>query len=230
MKVFKYSLFISIFCSLLLSIDASAIAGVIPGDTFDITVVGFNSSNVGAYLVSPIDATFGVANATYAVAGPGGATVTISSSESIGPTITTDTFSIGVPVNFDPSGTSIDGSPITTMEADVGGYNFGTDTVNFNGAIDPSSLSVSGNIVYSGGTFALSPASQLGGGDTTLAMVEGVTAGGSSLDSFDINTFTFSVSYDNIVPVPEPGSLAPLGLGGLALLAGRRWLPLLRLI
>ncbi|MGI8955980.1 MAG: PEP-CTERM sorting domain-containing protein [Chthoniobacterales bacterium] len=187
---------------------------VTPADTFNICIVGFNSSNAGAFLVLPLTATFGLTQ-TFPGAGLGGQTVTVTSSESVGPTMTTDTITISVPTNFDPTGTTIGGLPVTTLEMDMGGYNAGTNTLDF--TLPLTSPTYTGSLLYSGGTLALNPTpnSVLSNGNMSLATAEGVNAGGSDLAPFAIRSFTFNVSYAS---VPEPTSFVLFAIGGLGLL------------
>jgi hypothetical protein len=192
---------------------------VTPNDTFNICIVGFNAASAGAYLVSPLAPTFGTTQ-TFVGAGPGAQTVTVTSSETIGVTNTTDTITISVPTNFDPTGTTIGGTPVTVLEMDLGGYNAGTDTLDF--LLPLTSPTYTGSMLYSGGTFSLSSSavanSVLSNSNMSLETALGVNAGGSDLAPFAIRSFTFNVSYANAVP--EPGSLALMVVGGLGLLLG----------
>ncbi len=194
-------------------------AQVIPSDTFDISLVGANAANQAAYLVSPIDATFGTTQ-NFAGAGLGGQTVTITSSEVVGATTTTDTISISVPTNFDPTGTTIAGSPITQMQSNLGGSFAGTDTLDYQTPLNPTTTVFAGSATYSGGILPLTPGDTLTNGNMSLAMVEGLSSAGD-LAPFTIHNFTFTVTYPNVA-VPEPSSLALLGIVGLAPMA-RRW-------
>jgi hypothetical protein len=191
---------------------------VTPNDTFNICIVGFNATNTGAYLVSPLTATFGTTQ-TFAAAGLGGQTVTVTSSETVGVSTTTDTITISVPTNFAPTGTTIGGTPVTVMEMDLGGYNAGTNTLDF--LLPVTSPTYTGFMTYSGGNFSLSSSavanSVLTNSNMSLKTALGVNAGGSDLAGFAIRSFTFSVTY---ATVPEPGSLALCLVGGLGLLVG----------
>jgi hypothetical protein len=93
--------------SLLPAVRASA--SVIPGDTVDVDVVAFNNTtNLVVYVVRPLDITFGTTN-TYAGGDVNGQNVTVSSSEVIGGTTTTDTLVISVPTNFDVNSSAYNG-------------------------------------------------------------------------------------------------------------------------
>ncbi|MGI8436646.1 MAG: PEP-CTERM sorting domain-containing protein [Chthoniobacterales bacterium] len=187
---------------------------VVPADTFNIAIVGFNAANTGAFLVSPLTATFGMTQ-TFVGAGPGGQTVTVTSSETINGAMTTDTVTISVPTNFVPTGTTIGGTPVTLLEMDLGGYNAGTNTLDFLTPV--TSPTYTGSIQYSGGTFALNPTPNtvLTNGNMSLKTAEGVNAGGSDLSPLAIRSFTFTATY---ATVPEPSSIALGLIGGTGLL------------
>jgi hypothetical protein len=190
---------------------------VTPLDTFDIDVVGFTTAGSGAFLAGPFDATFGVTN-TYAAAALESQTVTVVSNEVIGLTTTTDTITISVPTSFDPSGTTLGGSPITSMQAEIGGYNAGTDTLDF--ALPVSGATATGYTVYSTNTqFNLSPQVTLENGGSSAEAVEGLNAGGADLGAYNFHNFTFAISYPTAVP--EPTSAAAV-LVGIAAVSRRR--------
>ena len=188
---------------------------VTPLDTFNICIVGFNTAGTGAYLVAPLTATFGMTQ-TFPGAGLGGQTVTVTSSENVGATTTTDTITISVPTNFDPTGTTIGGSPVTTIEMDLGGYNAGSNTLDF--LVPLTSPTYTGSVLYSGGTLALNPTPNtvLTNSNMSLKTAEAVNAGGGDLAPFAVRSFTFNVTYPTAVP--EPASFALFALGGLGLL------------
>lgn len=193
-------------------------AAVTTLDPYSIAVLGYNTdSGFSTGLTSQLTATFG-ATQTYPGAGLGGQDVTVISSETIGATMTTDTFTISVPTNFDPAGTMVGGTdPVTLIEMDIGGYNAGTNPINFAGPI--SSPTYSGSVLYgTNSTASLNPitGAVLGGGGTTLYSREGVNAGGADLSPYNVRSFTFTVTYAN--PVPEPATWTMM-LGALGVLA-----------
>lgn len=200
---------------------------VTPVDTFNISVAGFDSSGTnGVYLIQPITATFGV-NSTIAATGAGGAqTVTFTSSEAIGATTTTDTFTISVPTNFIPTGTTNSaGGVINLIEFDFGGYTAGTNTLDF--ATPLFSPTYTGSLLFSGGTLTLNPANlaanaQLTNNNRSLADAATIsTTATAGLSQFAIRSFTFSVTYNN-VPEPSTYALCALGLAGFAGVVVRR--------
>jgi hypothetical protein len=194
------------------------------GDTFNIAVAGFNANNSGSFLTAAVDPVFGTTQ-TFTGDALGGQTLTVTSSEVVGATTTTDTISISVPTNFAPAGTLVGASPggaVTEMEADLGGYNAGPDTLDF--ASNVSNATVTGDMIYSGGSFALAPAGAdvFTNGGMSLATAEGVNAGGSNLSSFAIHEFDFSITYPNPA-VPEPATAGfLLSVAGAALLRRKR--------
>lgn len=178
---------------------------VVPADTFQISVAGFNASGAGAFIIAPITATFGLTQ-TFA-GGLGGQTITVTSSETVGVN-TVDSVTISVPTNFVPAGTTIGGLPVTTLQLDMGRLNAGTN--GFDLVLPIASATGSGSILFSGGTLALTPTVALTNGGTTLSGSEGVAAGGSDLSSFAIRSFTLSFTY---ATVPEPSTWMLLGFG-----------------
>ncbi len=195
---------------------------MIPGSTFSICVVGFSTSNGGSYLTAPVTVPVG---GTYTYSGDalGGQVLTVTSSEVDNGTTTTDTFTISVPSNFCPTGTTVGSpaSPCTDMEADIGGYNAGADPVSFSSNV--SFGVVTGGMMYSGGPFALNPAAndQFTNGGMSWATAEGLNAGGANLSQFAINQFNFSIQYP-ASPVPEPTSVGLLVSLTVAALIMRR--------
>ena len=206
--------------SLVPSSGVVAPAAVTPLDTFNVAAVGFNSNGSGAFLTAKLDPTFGLTQ-TFANSALGGQSVTVTSSESIGLSTTTDTITFGVPTNFIPAGTTFNGLPITTLEFDVGGFNAGTDPLNFIAPIDPSTLTLSGSILYgTNSTIPLTPGDTLFAGNSAIALSTSINAGGGDLSGFAIRSVTFTATY--ATTVPEPTTVAGLVIGGVALLARRR--------
>jgi hypothetical protein len=87
----------------LASVTTPAMAQAVPGSPFDFDIAGFNYTGTsGSYVVSatgPLQATFGSTD-VFSGAGIDGQTITVSSSESVGATTTTDTVIISTPTNF----------------------------------------------------------------------------------------------------------------------------------
>lgn len=197
-------------------------AGVNAGSVFGIAVAGFNANGSGSYLTAIVDPVFGTTQ-TFSGDALGGQTLTVTSSESVSGGTTTDLISISVPTNFDPTGTTVGSpaGPVISMEADLGGYNAGPTPLNFSSNV--SNATVTGSMIYSGGTFALAPMAndQFTNGGLSLATAEGVNAGGSNLSPFDINTFNFSITYPTPVPEPASGAIL-LTLAGASVLRRRR--------
>jgi hypothetical protein len=198
--------------SLLPAVRASA--SVIPGDTVDVDVVAFNNTtNLVVYVVRPLDITFGTTN-TYAGGDVNGQNVTVSSSEVIGGTTTTDTLVISVPTNFDVNSSAYNG-----LQFDIAVQSGATDPINLSAAINPATLTASGFTTYgtSNTQFTLSPVGGAVDANTGLTGHEGVYAGSSSIYSVGIHEFSLSLTYANpapvVAPTPEPGSLALLGTG-----------------
>ncbi|MEP6955729.1 MAG: PEP-CTERM sorting domain-containing protein [Chthoniobacterales bacterium] len=188
---------------------------VVPADTFNIAIVGQNT--VAAFLVSPLTATFGITQ-MFPGAGMGGQTVTVTSSESFSGANTIDTITISVPTNFVPAGTTIGGNPVTAVFLNLGGFNAGTNTLDF--ATPVVGPTYTGSIQFSGGTFALDATTNtvLTNGGMSLRTAEGVNAGPDA-SAFAIRSFTFTATY---ATVPEPSSFALGAFGAVALLLRKK--------
>lgn len=190
-----------------LGLGTPASAAVVPGDTFSVGVIGFSDAD-GIYLVSPLTATFGSMQ-TFTGAGPNGQDVTVTSSETIGATMTTDFVSISVPDNFVPAGTTAGGEPINFIQFDLNTDNTDPDGLDFLQPI--SGATYAGSLIFFGGPLALSPQVTLSNANTTLGMSEAAqTLDGSDFSPALVRGFTFSVTYANPVApsVPEPASWA----------------------
>lgn len=182
---------------------------VTPGDTFSFSLAGFNSSSgQGFLLFNPQTVAFGTTQ-TYMGLGPNGQDITISSSETVGPTTTTDTFTISTPTNFLTT-TTFGGITITALQFDVGTANSGSNTVSL--VLPISSTTSSGSVLFSGGTLALTPTVTISAGGSAYSAVEGVNSGATAISGFAVRSFTINVNY---ATVPEPSTLA-LGSVGLA--------------
>jgi hypothetical protein len=190
----------------------AARAEVTPGDTFTFDIAGFNStSGVGYILGNDQSAVFGTTE-TYAGAGYNGQNITITSSEVIGATTTTDYFTVSTPTNFLTSAT-VNGTKITALQFDLGDANSGVtfnsvpDTVDFTTPI--VSPTATGYILYSSAN------------TQSLAGVEGVNDGSTAISTLAIHEFELAVTYANpaVSAAPEPGTwlLMIAGVAGIGL-------------
>lgn len=208
---------IAVLLTGLATVATPAMAGALPGSTFDIDIAGYNYAGTAGYYVvgatGPLQATFG-STQVFDDAGINGQNITVSSSESVGASTTTDTVIISTPTNFLTTKT-IDGTLISALQFDIGDAN--ADGVGISLSSAPTSLTESGYLLYNGGTtFTLSPADESSG--TTLGAAEGLLygSGGSAISNLKVNEFELSFTYAN--PVPEPASLGALCAGFLGLL------------
>jgi hypothetical protein len=190
-------------------------SAVILSDRFDIDVYGYVTAGVGGYLAGPFDPVFGTTQ-TYVGGGLGSQTVAVASSELVGPVTTTDTISISVPTDFDPSGTTFNGSPITLIQAEIGGYNAGTDNLDLTSS-EPSAsgtgytiFNLAGNI--SPITTPLFPQVNLENSGSSVEAVEGLTGSAHDLAAYAFHDFTFAISYPTVVPEPKAAMILLLGL------------------
>ena len=187
---------------------------VTPLSTFSFDVSGFNKAATTGYLLTPDEtATFG-ATTTYAAAGINGQNITIASSESVGVTTTTDTFTVSTPTSFLTT-TAVNGTTIAIVDFDLGDANSGGGTVNF--TLPISSYSLSAYLLY--GTaetnFSYTPANTaatLTNGGMSIAVQEGVNFG-SAVSAFAPNVLSLSISYPTLSVVPEPSTWAMCGVG-----------------
>ena len=191
---------------------------VTPGDTFSFDLVGYNNTaGVAAYAVAPQDVTFG-GTTTLTGVGLGGSNVTVTSSETIGVTSTTDTFTVSTTSNFVPTGYKISGYTIKGLEFDIDQDTTYADPVN---VVTPiTSYTSSGSCSYSGTpNFALSPQTTLLNSGSAYQMYEAISAGSGSINSLAVTSFTYSITYPT---VPEASSFGVIGGILLLLVAGYR--------
>lgn len=152
---------------------------------------------------------------TFAGVGPNGQDISITSGETVGATMTTDTFTVSTPTSFLTTPT-FSGVTITQLQFDLGNANSGSNPVNLLQPIS-GTYTASGSVVYGGGsTLPLSPATTLGPGNLSYSANEGVN-GGSAISGFAVSSFTYSINYANPAPTPKPSAWAIFGLGGLCL-------------
>ncbi len=204
----------------LLSCAAPAMAGVIPGDVFDVDVAGFNSAETVGYLLTPdLQVTFGTSQ-TFVEAGINGQNITVSSSEVVGATTTSDTFIISTPVNFLTTAT-INGNTISELQFDIGDGNAGGEAVAFSSAI--MSATLTGFTRYGSTNFTLAPQNLSAAGGLSLSAVEGVGDGTGSISGFDFNEFEMVLTYANpVAAIPEPSAIAIFAAGLVGLMASSK--------
>jgi hypothetical protein len=206
----------------LASVATPAMAGALTGSTFDIDIAGFNSTGTaGAYVVSPLQVAFG-STQVFDGAGINGQDITVSSSETVGATTTTDTIIISTPTNFLTTAT-INGTTISDLQLDLGDGNAGGVGIALTTAI--LSSSATGFLLYNSGAtmFGLGPAND--SSTTSLSGAEGVLYGSAAISALDVNEFEIAFTYANpVAPLPEPDSFGVFGAGlmGLLMLGQRR--------
>lgn len=201
---------------------------IAPGDTFTFDIAGFNSTSGAGYILGADQlATFGTTQ-TFTAAGYNGQDYTITSSESIGGTTTTDTITVSTPTNFLTT-TTVNGTTITALQLDVGDANSGVSFANVANPLNyltaVTGATSSGFMLYSSANtqFALTSTPTLIT-STSLSDSEGVNTGTTAISSFAVHQFTLTISYPTLAIVPEPSTwaLCGLGLAGGALLVRRR--------
>jgi len=188
---------------------------VTPGDPFNIAITGFNAAG-GALLTPAFTVNFG-SSPTFTNATIGGGSVTVTSSETSVAGLFTGTVTIDASDTFIPAGTTIGGSPITSVFVEIG-QNSGTNGINFTAPINTATWVDSFTVRASGAPIFTGDFNQIfQTANTEVEGYGGVGAGGADLAGFDIDGFTVTFTYR---VVPEPTTA---GLLGLALLgAGRR--------
>ena len=196
----------------------AAVPTVVPGDTFSIEVVGYNTSEPqdDIYLVDPtLSPVFGTTT-RYPKDALGNQRLTVVSSESTDGTTTTDTVSLSVPKNFVPAGTVDNGGePINAIQFSIGTYLGGTDPLDLTSAasLDNATQAVvfKFNGVLSSGS-APATATFSNGNTSLSAFGQTTTTGDISQD--DVKGLSLTITY---AAVPEPSTLGAvlLGAGGL---------------
>ena len=103
-------------------------------DTFTFDYAGFNTASGAGYILGGGTATFGTP-LTLATGGVNGQSITLTSTEAVNGTTTTDTFMLTTPTNFITT-TTVNGTKITALQFDIGDANSGVipgapDTVDY---------------------------------------------------------------------------------------------------
>ncbi len=197
-----------------------------PGDTFSFQVSGGTVDDQNVDMFPALDVVFGITK-TYSGIGVNGQDITVSSSETIGATTTTDTIIVSTPANFYTLDT-FNGSTVYEYAFRMGDMYNGDDPLRlqrFTGILD-----VTGYLTFSGGTLALNPDWGLGQDVQSFNANEFIfssfDANPPPISQYNINSFSFVLNYPNApAAVPEPSTLA-LGLlgllGGMVVVVRRR--------
>ncbi|MBX3364605.1 MAG: PEP-CTERM sorting domain-containing protein [Phycisphaeraceae bacterium] len=191
------------------------------GDSYDAALTIFGTG--GAYLDSG-SATFGSLSTL------NGSVIHMNSTETTVGNIRTYTieWSHVTGGTFITAGTTVGGTPVTQMGFEIGENNAGTDFVNDPEYQFPLHVFDSGRYRAQFQLFNTGGTDLFGGAGTFFVLDQGagngfsgivfVSAGGTNLGTFDIARAVATIQ----VQVPAPGSLALLGLGGLAAIRRRR--------
>jgi hypothetical protein len=205
-------------------------AAVNPTDnTFTFDIIGYGSGGAGDfYVVTPGTVTFGT---TYTGVDYDTNPITLTTAESVDPLAgtTTDTFTISTSTNF-LNETTVNGTIINTLQFDIG------DSTSGGGTFPPAKpVSVFPDIATYTATGAqgnvsdpsantLHPTTNIASDGSSYNAAEGVNSGspmiGVSTDG--VNSFTYSITYNSLVPEPSTWALLGLGAVGVAVTVRRR--------
>ena len=192
---------------------------VVPLSTFTFDVSGFNSAGTTGYLLTPDETTTFGTTQTYTAAGINGQNITITSSETVGVSTTTDTFTVSTPTSFLTT-SKVNNTTIAEIQFDIGDANAGGGTVNFAAPV-PAGYTDSAYLLYEGTTtFSYTPATSVNvftNNNESLAVGEGVNFG-SAISAYSPNTLSYSLTYATVpLAAPEPSTYVTAALGALAL-------------
>ena len=203
-------------------------ASVVPGATFSIEVVGYNTSNPAAniYLINPsLAPTFGTLSA-YANSALNGQTLVVNSNEFVNGNVTTDFVSLSVPSNFVPAGTRDNaGNTLNAIQFSLGVYLSGTNPLNLSPAIlaYTATGSVTFNFFGVNTSAGVPLTSTLSNGGQSFSAFGLVTATPSTADisNNQVTSFSFTLTYTS-VPEPSTNAAIALGVAGTLLVVVRR--------
>lgn len=190
--------------------------------TVDTALVAFSAGG-GAFLGGPLSHSVGTTQAMGAAVNPNITTNIIDNGNGTRTLEATWFSSSGGPLFA--AGTTIAGSPITSIQFELGRQNAGTDFFEFPGigaikhAVDAASgafladfslLDASGASIFNGNFFVFG---EIGG----FSGIVSIGAGGADLGTFNIGGGVARITFNVTDPVvPTPGAVALFGLAGLA--------------